>query len=51
MIDDVFENSVTDRCHVYIKPLPKYFLIELKFPDKDKVEIFGAKDDLERKVS
>ena len=31
-----------------IKPIPKCFLIELKF--NDKVEIFGAKDNLERKV-
>lgn len=42
---------INDRCQKNIRPLPKFFLMELKFVDKDKVEIFGAKDNSERQVS
>ncbi len=48
---DLFGNRVDDRCHRNIRPLPKCFLMELKFADKDKAEIFGAKDNSERQVS
>jgi hypothetical protein len=39
-----------DRCNKLIEPEPKCYLFELKFNDKDKTEIFGAKDNQERMV-
>lgn len=44
-------NRINDRCTRSIRPIPKCFLMELKFIDKDKPEIFGAKDNSERQVS
>ncbi|CAF1236870.1 unnamed protein product [Adineta steineri] len=41
---------INNRCNKTITPIPKCFLFELKFIDKENAEIFGAKDDPTRTI-